>query len=73
MEDIYLEKFKIIYFRIRDRYIAGVLNGVDHYTAKDDAFCLITYQENQFFFDQLYHRNLTLYDCLSLEPRIFVD
>ena len=73
MEDQTLEKFKIIYFRIRDRYIAGVLNGIDHYTAKDDAFSLITYQENQFFFDQLYNRNLTLCDCLSLEPRIFVD
>ena len=72
-QDPTLEKFKELYFRIRDKYIAGVLNGIDHYVAKDDAFSLITYEENQFFFDQLYHRNLTLYDCLSLEARIFLE
>ena len=66
IEELNLQKFKGLYFQVRDRYIADVLNGVDHYDAKENAFSILNYYEYQFFFEQLYQRNLTLYDCLSL-------
>ena len=73
-EDIYIEKFKIIYFKLRKKYISELLKGIDNYQSKQNAFSLITYHEKNFFFQQLRDRNLTLYDCLSLtEERLIFD
>ena len=73
-EDIYIEKFKIIYFKLRKKYISELLEGNDNYQSKENAFTLLTYDEKNFFFEQLRDRNLTLYDCLSLtEERLIFD
>ena len=64
------DKFMQFYFLIRTTYLNHRLLGADHYLAKEFAFDKLDFWENQFFFEQLREKNLTLYDLLSLEQRV---